>query len=102
MVGDCGEVRRRERRGEPGPLWQGAISHLLTQAHTLTHTYTNAATVTGLSPRPPPPPPRGPDTLTQITRCGGQWGGVGGIAICQQTLILANTHVWALDAVFQR
>lgn len=57
MVGDCGEVRAKGEEGEPGPLWQGAISHLLTQAHTLTHTYTNAATVTGLSPRRPPPSP---------------------------------------------
>lgn len=43
-----GEAKREE--GESGPLWQGAISHPLTQAHSLT--YTNAAAVTGLSPQP--------------------------------------------------
>lgn len=33
-----GEAKGEE--GESGPLWQGAISHLLTQAHSLTHIYT--------------------------------------------------------------
>ena len=43
MVGVSGEVSRRERRGggESGPLWRGAISHLRTQPHTLTHIYTS-------------------------------------------------------------
>lgn len=52
MVGGCGEVRRREKKGESGPLWQGAICHPLTQARSLTRIYTNAAAVTGLSPQP--------------------------------------------------
>lgn len=45
-----GEAKGEE--GESGPLWQGAISHPPTQAHSPTHIYTNAAAVTGLSPQP--------------------------------------------------
>lgn len=66
-----GEAKGEE--GESGPLWQGAISHPLTQAHSLPHIYTNAAAVTGLSPQPARPP-CGCDTLTQITCYRGQRG----------------------------
>lgn len=45
-----GKANREE--GESGPLWQGAISHPLTQAHSLTHIQTFAAAVTGLPPQP--------------------------------------------------
>lgn len=49
-----GEAEGEKGRGESGPLWRGAISHLRTQPHTLTHIYTSAAAVTGQPPQPSP------------------------------------------------
>lgn len=71
MVGGLwrGEANREE--GESGPLWQGAISHPLTQAHSPTHTCTHHCSC---SDRVVPTalPRHGCDTLTQITCYKGQ------------------------------
>ena len=47
MVGGLwrGETKAEEG-GESGPLWQGAIRHPLTQAHSLSHVYTHTHTHT--------------------------------------------------------
>lgn len=52
MVGGLWRGEANEEEGESGPLWQGAISHPLTQAHSLTHIHSITTAVTGLSPQP--------------------------------------------------
>lgn len=74
-----GEMQGEE--GESGPLWQGAIRHPPTQAHSLPHVYTAAET--GLSPLPM-------DVTLPLREPAA-----GGIAICQQPLIIAFTQAHA-------